>query len=67
MATVRKKWKSDGPFCRWLIKSGYARYSNSSLALCVSGGLVIYMWEAYLSGVKQGEANTSDARKRREP
>jgi hypothetical protein len=58
---MAKRWKSDGAFCRWLIDSGYAGYTNSKIDLVVSEGLAIYMWESYLEGVRQGEIKAKDS------
>ena len=46
------KWRKNGGFCRWLIKSEYARYEGGKLSPYLSEATIIYMFEAYLAGAR---------------
>jgi hypothetical protein len=42
-----KKWQEDENFLRWLQKMGYIRMEKSKIRLVMSGGLYLYMYEAW--------------------
>ena len=44
------KWQDDSGFIRWLISSEYAEYRGSKVYPYLSGGCVLYCWEAYRAG-----------------
>jgi hypothetical protein len=46
------KWQKDEAFVAWLVAQQYARREQGKLHLCMSGGVYLYMYEAWF-GAKQ--------------
>ena len=49
------KWRYHKPFVNWLLKMQYAELQDDNVKPFVSPGLVLYMYEAYQAGMKQGK------------
>jgi len=45
-----KKWQEDESFLGWLIAQQYIRKEGSKIHCCMSGGVYLYMWEAWRGG-----------------
>ena len=45
-----KQWQNDEAFTRWLVSSRYARQEGGKVVPYLTGGVVIYMWEAWTAG-----------------
>ena len=49
------RWQKDSAFVEWLVSVKYARRDDADRVVpSVSGGLVIYMWEAWQAGKAHG-------------
>ena len=57
------KWQNDPAFCAWLLSERYARESKGKIEPYLSGGVVLYMWEAFQHGraTKEGSGDPSTA------
>ena len=49
------RWQKDSAVVQWLLSVKYARRDDTDRVVpSVSGGLVIYMWEAWQAGQAHG-------------
>ena len=48
------RWQDDPGFCSWLIAAEYARDEGGTVKPYLSGGVVLYMYEAYQQGKARG-------------
>jgi hypothetical protein len=44
------RWQEDESFIKWLQEKGYVQVNNNKLHLVMSGGIYLYMWEAWRGG-----------------
>ncbi len=45
------KWQDNSDFCSWLLSQKYAKKSKDKIEPYLSGGVVLYMWEAFQHGL----------------
>ena len=41
------RWQNDAAFVAWLLSQEYIREENSKIHCCMSGGIYLYMYEAW--------------------
>jgi len=44
------KWINDHAFVQWLANRGYVEITENGIRMCMSGGVYLYMHEAWLGG-----------------
>ena len=45
------RWQDDKQFCQWLLQMQYAVEEKGNIKPYLSGGVVLYMHEAYRQGI----------------
>ena len=45
------RWQEDKQFCKWLLEMQYAKEESGKLLSYLTGGVMLYMYEAYLQGI----------------
>ena len=58
------KWQNDPAFCSWLLSSQYAKESKGKIEPYLSGGVVLYMWEAFQHGLSLRGSNGKEEKKK---
>jgi uncharacterized protein YpiB (UPF0302 family) len=46
------RWQEDKQFCKWLLEMQYAKEESGKLLSYLTGGVMLYMYEAYLQGIR---------------
>jgi hypothetical protein len=57
---MAKQWQNDEAFTRWLVLSRYARQEGGKVVPYLTGGVVLYMWEAWSAGQALGVTDASN-------
>lgn len=57
---MAKRWESDAAFVGWLLASRYAERKGDKVVPYLTGGVVLYLWEAWTAARALGATHGSD-------